>query len=45
VHGYDRTLALQPGRTAVLELVADTPGVFEVELHHSGARVLELQVS
>ncbi|MFI0356349.1 hypothetical protein [Actinomadura sp. 9N407] len=45
VHGYDRTLALEPGKKATLGLVADTPGVFEVELHHSGARVLELQVS
>ncbi|MEW2358929.1 hypothetical protein [Spirillospora sp. NPDC029432] len=45
VHGYDRTLALKPGTPGTLQLVADTPGVFEVELHHSGARVLELQVS
>lgn len=45
VHGYDRTLALRPGEPATLRLVADTPGVFEVELHHSGARVLELQVN
>jgi hypothetical protein len=44
LHGYDRTLALQPGRVATLELVADTPGVFEAELHRSGTRVFELQV-
>ncbi|MFC5751358.1 hypothetical protein [Actinomadura rugatobispora] len=44
VHGYDRTLALRPGRAGTLRLVADTPGVFEAELHHSGARAFELQV-
>lgn len=44
LHGYDRTLDLRPGRPAVLELTADKPGVFEAELHHSKARVLELQV-
>jgi FtsP/CotA-like multicopper oxidase with cupredoxin domain len=44
LHGYDRTLALRPGRAGTLRLVADTPGVFEAELHHSGARAFELQV-
>jgi hypothetical protein len=45
LHGYDRELELKPGRPGTLELVADKPGVFEAELHHSGARVFELQVS
>jgi len=45
LHGYDRELELRPGRPATLELVADKPGVFEAELHHSGALVFELQVS
>ncbi|GAA3955881.1 hypothetical protein GCM10023085_43140 [Actinomadura viridis] len=44
LHGYDRTLPLAPGRPATLRLVAATPGVFEAELHHSGARLFELQV-
>ncbi|MFD0690191.1 hypothetical protein [Actinomadura fibrosa] len=44
LHGYDRELELAPGRPGTLELTADTPGVFEAELHHSGARVFELQV-
>jgi hypothetical protein len=44
LHGYDRELELRPGRAATLRFTADTPGVFEAELHHSGARVLELQV-
>ncbi|SNR80937.1 hypothetical protein [Actinomadura mexicana] len=44
LHGYDRELELRPGRAATLRFTADTPGVFEAELHHSGARVLEIQV-
>ncbi|GAA1863483.1 hypothetical protein [Actinomadura bangladeshensis] len=44
LHGYDRELAITPGRPATLRFTAGTPGVFEAELHHSGARVLELQV-
>ncbi|KAB2349069.1 cupredoxin domain-containing protein [Actinomadura rudentiformis] len=45
LHGYDRTLKLSPGRPGTLDVVADKTGVFEAELHHSGARVFELQVS
>ncbi|MFC6880969.1 MULTISPECIES: hypothetical protein [Actinomadura] len=45
LHGYDRTVELAPGRPGTLDLVADRPGVFEAELHHSGARVFELQVN
>lgn len=44
LHGYDRELPITPGRPATLRFTAGTPGVFEAELHHSGARVLELQV-
>ncbi|MFA1543644.1 hypothetical protein [Actinomadura monticuli] len=44
LHGYDRELEITPGRPATLRFTAATPGVFEAELHHSGARVLELQV-
>ncbi|MCP2343264.1 hypothetical protein [Actinomadura rupiterrae] len=44
LHGYDRELELAPGRPGTLRLVASVPGVFEAELHHSGARVFELQV-
>ncbi|TDC43754.1 hypothetical protein E1281_34875 [Actinomadura sp. KC345] len=44
LHGYDREMALTPGRPATMRLTADTPGVFEAELHRSGARVFELQV-
>ncbi|NKZ08841.1 hypothetical protein [Actinomadura latina] len=44
LHGYDRELKITPGRPATLRFTADTPGVFEAELHHSGARAFELQV-
>ncbi|RAY14047.1 hypothetical protein DPM19_17350 [Actinomadura craniellae] len=44
LHGYDRTLDVRPGRPATLEFTADLPGVFEAEMHHSGARVFDLQV-
>ncbi|MEV5750444.1 hypothetical protein AB0L00_21710 [Actinoallomurus sp. NPDC052308] len=44
LHGYDRELELKPGVPGVLRFVADQPGVFEAELHRSGARVFELQV-
>ncbi|MEV4255840.1 hypothetical protein AB0J52_22000 [Spirillospora sp. NPDC049652] len=44
LHGYDRELELAPGRPASLRLVASLPGVFEAEMHHSGARAFELQV-
>jgi hypothetical protein len=44
LHGYDRELAITPGHPATLRFTADTPGVFEAELHRSGTRVLELQV-
>ena len=44
VHGYDRSLDLAPGAPALLELTADLPGVFEVELHDAGTVVTSLRV-
>jgi hypothetical protein len=44
VHGYDRSLDLAPGAPALLELTADVPGVFEVELHDAGTVVTSLRV-
>ncbi|WP_409330255.1 hypothetical protein [Trujillonella humicola] len=44
LHGYDLTAQLVPGEPAVLTFVADIAGVFEVELHDSGALLLSLQV-
>jgi hypothetical protein len=45
LHGYDRELELRPGVPGVLRFVADQPGVFEAELHRSGAHVLDLRVN
>jgi len=44
LHGYDRELELRPGVPGELRFVADQPGVFEAELHGSGARAFELEV-
>ncbi|MGW0479246.1 hypothetical protein [Nonomuraea sp. NPDC003214] len=45
VHGYDREAELVPGRASTLSLVADIPGVFEVELHRGGLVLTRLRVS
>ena len=45
LHGYDRKVDVEPGTPAVLELTADVPGVFEVELEEAGLKLVELQVS
>lgn len=45
LHGYDREIELKPGVPGELRFVADQPGVFEAELHKSGARAFELKVS
>lgn len=44
VHGYDRSAELTPGRRTTLELTADSPGLFEVELHGSGLLLVQLEV-
>ena len=44
VHGYDRSVELTPGRRTTLELTADSPGLFEVELHGSGLLLVQLEV-
>lgn len=44
VHGYDRTARLTPGTPATIGFTADLPGIFEVELHESGAAVTKLRV-
>lgn len=45
VHGYDRKLELTAGTPAEVTFTADIPGVFEVELEHSGLKVAELKVA
>ncbi len=44
LHGYDLDAALEPGEQAVLEFVADQPGLFELETHHGGLPLLQLAV-
>jgi sirohydrochlorin ferrochelatase len=44
VHGYDLSADVAPGRPAVIDLTADAPGVFEVELEQAKLKLFELQV-
>ena len=45
LHGYDIERELQPGRPAVFALrQTNLQGVFELELHHSGAVLGKLEV-
>lgn len=45
VHGYNKTVALRPGEPATLEFEAAIAGVWEIELHGSGALLTELRVT
>ncbi|MPZ00391.1 MAG: hypothetical protein GEU97_20895 [Actinophytocola sp.] len=45
VHGYNKTVALPPGEPATLEFDAAIAGVWEIELHDSGALLTELRVT
>lgn len=45
VHGYDLHDDVADGSPSNLEFVADTPGVFEVELEEAGLLVGNLQVN
>lgn len=44
VHGYDVTKRVRPGRETRVDLKADIPGVFEIELEESGTALFELTV-
>jgi hypothetical protein len=44
VHGYDKETGLTAGRPGSVAFIADVPGLFEVELHHSGAKLTQLRV-
>jgi uncharacterized lipoprotein YajG len=44
VHGYELEKDVAAGQATQLEFVADTPGVFEVELHKSDKVLTRLQV-
>ena len=45
LHVYDAMADVGPGLEADLVVRAEVPGVFEAELHGSGLRVFELEVS
>ncbi|MFI6303392.1 hypothetical protein ACIBCH_16080 [Amycolatopsis thailandensis] len=44
VHGYDKAAQLAPGVPGTVSFTADIDGIFEVELHKSGAAVTKLRV-
>jgi len=44
VHGYDLTAAVGPDAPAEIAFAAEIPGQFEVELHESGALLVQLVV-
>lgn len=45
VHGYEVEQELEPGKPVEFDFPAEIEGVFEVELHESGALVAELTVN
>ncbi|MCY4273458.1 MAG: hypothetical protein OXF00_12535 [bacterium] len=44
IHGYDLVVEFSPGQPGTITFEADIPGIFEVESHHRGDLVMELQV-
>lgn len=44
LHGYDKKLELEPGKTVEVTFLADMSGSFEAELHESEAPVFVLEV-
>ena len=44
VHGYDVKQDAGAGPPATVELVADQPGVFEVETHEAKLQLVQLEV-
>ena len=44
VHGYDLEKPVGPGAPARFSFSADADGIFEVELHGSGAQIASLEV-
>jgi hypothetical protein len=45
VHGYDVEEEVAAGKATRFDFVADLEGVFEVELHESGAQIAEITVN
>jgi hypothetical protein len=44
IHGYDRYVDIGPGKTASVSFPASIEGIFEVELHGTGALLASLRV-
>ena len=44
LHGYDLSRDVAPGEPAIIDFVADAPGIFEVELEQAHLKLFELQV-
>lgn len=44
IHGYDLVVPFAPGQPGSTTFEANIPGIFEVETHHHGDLVMELQV-
>jgi FtsP/CotA-like multicopper oxidase with cupredoxin domain len=44
VHGYDISKDLEPNKTATVSFEGSIPGIFEVELEHSGTPLGRLKV-
>ena len=44
IHGYDFVVPFAPGQPGTITFEANIPGIFEVETHHHGDLVMELQV-
>ncbi|MFP5330781.1 MAG: hypothetical protein ACLGHX_00235 [Acidimicrobiia bacterium] len=45
LHGYDLAAPVEPDTPALIEFVADIPGVFEIEFEGSGLKLGDLEVS
>lgn len=44
LHGYDKKVKVAPGKPGNLTFVANTPGIFEVELESKGLKLLDLVI-
>lgn len=44
IHGYDLVVPFAPDQPGTITFEANIPGIFEVETHHHGDLVMELQV-
>lgn len=44
IHGYDLVVPFAPGQPGSITFETNIPGIFELETHHHGDLVMELQV-